>query len=148
MPLVLAVLGLTLSIGLTSSSIAIMGAVEASKGGAAGSLEATGYKLATGLGITFFGVFMSGMFSRAMGLPANLPPALAEQAARTIGDAYIVAGRLGSEQGAALIAAGKAAFTQTHAVLLTNSGLVIMALAALVFRAMAGHRPSAEAAHC
>lgn len=146
-PLVLAVLGLTPSIGLTSSSIASMGAVEAGKGGAAGSLEATGYELGTGLGITFFGVFMSGMFSRAMELPANLPPPLAEQAARTIGGAYIVAGRLGGEQGAALIAAAKQAFTQTHAVLLTTSGLVIMALAALVFRALARHRSSAAAAH-
>jgi DHA2 family multidrug resistance protein-like MFS transporter len=35
-PALLALLGLTLSIGLTASSIAIMGSVEASKGGAAG----------------------------------------------------------------------------------------------------------------
>ena len=46
-PFALAVLGLTLSIGLTASSIAIMGSVDASKGGAAGSLEATGYELGT-----------------------------------------------------------------------------------------------------
>ncbi|GAA2813183.1 hypothetical protein GCM10010836_00080 [Aminobacter aminovorans] len=43
-PFALAALGLTLSIGLTASSIAIMGSVDASKGGAAGSLEATGYE--------------------------------------------------------------------------------------------------------
>ena len=68
----LALLGLTLSIGLTASSIAIMGSVVADKGGAAGSLEATAYELGTGLGITFFGVFMSDVFSRAILLPSTL----------------------------------------------------------------------------
>lgn len=144
-PLALAVLGLTLSIGMTASSIAIMGAVDADRGGAAGSLEATGYELGTGLGITFFGVFMSGMFRRAIELPTDLPTALASEAARSIGDTHIVAGRLGGEQGAALIAAGKAAFTQTHAVLLTTSAVVITALAVVVFLALAGHRSSPAA---
>ena len=65
----LALLGLTLSIGLTASSIAIMGA---DKGGAAGSLEATVYELGTGFGITCFGVFMSSVFSRAVLPPATL----------------------------------------------------------------------------
>ncbi|WP_334194854.1 MFS transporter [Pararhodobacter sp.] len=147
-PVALAVLGLTLSIGLTASSIAIMGAVEASKGGAAGSLEATGYELGTGLGITFFGVFMSAVFGRAMELPANLPEDLALEASRTIGDAYIVAGRLGGAEGAALIEAGKAAFTQTHAVLLSTSAGIVLALAAVVFLALAGHRsPAAGSPH-
>ena len=138
-PVALAVLGLTLSIGLTSSSIAIMGAVEAGKGGAAGSLEATGYELGTGLGITFFGVFMSGVFGRAIRLPADLAPDLAAEAARSIGDVYIVAGRLGGDQGEALIAAGQAAFSQTHAVLLATSAALITALAIVVFIALAGH---------
>ena len=67
--------------GLTASSIAIMGAVKAENGGAAGSLEATGYELGTGLGITFFGVFMTSSFSRAIELPARLSPELAAEAA-------------------------------------------------------------------
>ncbi|MGO4852716.1 MFS transporter [Phaeovulum sp. W22_SRMD_FR3] len=139
-PCALAVLGLTLSIGLTASSIAIMGAVPASKGGAAGSLEATGYELGSGLGITLFGVFLSGMFRRAIDLPAGLPPALATEAAQTIGDTYIVAARLNEAQSAALIAAGKAAFTQTHAVLLMTSAAIILALAVVVYFALAARR--------
>ncbi|MDZ7908069.1 MAG: MFS transporter [Gemmobacter sp.] len=138
-PMALAVLGLTLSIGLTASSIAIMGAVEASKGGAAGSLEATGYELGTGLGITFFGVFMSGAFSRSIELPAGLAPDLSAEAARSIGDAFIVAARLGGAEGEALVAAGKAAFVQTHELLLTTSGIMMTALALLVFFALRGH---------
>lgn len=139
-PVALAVLGLALSIGLTASSIAIMGAVDASKGGAAGSLEATGYELGTGLGITLFGVFMSSVFSHAIALPSGLPQALGEQASKTIGDTYIVASRLSAEEGAALIEAGKAAFTQTHAVLLTTAAAVIGMLAVVVFFTLAGYR--------
>lgn len=146
-PFALAVLGLTLSIGLTASSIAIMGSVDASKGGAAGSLEATGYELGTGLGITLFGVFMSSTFSRAIELPSSLSRVLAEQASRTIGDTYIVASELPGEQGVALIEAGKAAFTQTHAVLLMTAAAVIAMLAVVVFFTLAGCRSLSRSHH-
>ncbi len=146
-PLALVVLGLALSIGLTASSIAIMGSVDASKGGAAGSLEATGYELGTGLGITLFGVFMTSVFSRAIELPSILPRGLAEQASRTIGDTYIVASGLTGEQGAALIEAGKLAFTQTHSVLLTTAGVIIAVLAVVVFFTLAGYRDASHAHH-
>ncbi|WP_316189592.1 MFS transporter [Bradyrhizobium sp. SZCCHNS1054] len=136
----LAVLGLSLSIGLTASSIAIMGSVDASEGGAAGALEATGYELGTGLGITLFGVFMSSVFGRAIVPPSGLSPALTEKASRTIGDAYIVAGELPGAQGAALIEAGKAAFSQTHPVLLTTAAVAIGALAVAVYFTLAGYR--------
>lgn len=139
-PLALAILGFSLSIGLTASSIAIMNSVDASKGGAAGSLEAMGYELGTGLGITLFGVFMSSVFSHAIELPSGLSPDLAAQASRTIGDTYIVAGQIAGEQGEALIEAGKAAFSMAHAVLLTTAAGAIAILAVLVFFALAGHR--------
>ncbi|MFN4154997.1 MAG: MFS transporter [Paracoccaceae bacterium] len=139
-PGLLAALGLTLSIGLTASSIAIMGSVEASKGGAAGSLEATSYELGTGLGITLFGVFMAGIFGRTIALPEGLPPELAVQAARSIGDSYLVAQKLTEGPAAALIAAGKAAFSTTHAVLLTTSAGLIGVLAVVVFFLLASYR--------
>ena len=144
-PLALAILGLALSIGLTASSIAIMASVDASKGGAAGSLEATGYELGTGLGITLFGVFMSSVFSHAIDLPSGLSPDLAEEASRTIGDTYIVAGKIAGEQGETLIEAGKAAFSMAHAVLLMTAAGVIAILAVLVFFTLARHRPSSLA---
>ncbi len=43
--------------------------------------------------------------------------------------------------------AGKAAFTQTHAVLLTTSAVVIAALAVIVFFTLAGHRAVSHAHH-
>lgn len=65
---------------------------------------------------------------------------MAERASRTIGDACIVASELPGERGAALIGAGKAAFIQTHAVLLTTAAAVIAALAIVVFFTLAGYR--------
>jgi len=132
-PVLLALLGLALSIGLTASSIAIMGSVDASKGGAAGSLEATGYELGTGLGITLFGVFMSVIFGRNLTVPVGLPPELSEQAAVSMGDTYLVARQLVDDQAAVLISAGKAAFSATHSVLLLTTAALIGGLAILVF---------------
>lgn len=145
-PAMLALLGLTLSIGLTASSIAIMGSVEASKGGAAGSLEATAYELGTGLGITFFGVFMSSVFRHSIALDAQLAAPLAERAARSIGDSYQVARGLADPQASALIEAAKAAFSATHSTLLLTSAAMVGVLAVVVFFMLSGYR-RAEAVH-
>ncbi len=131
--LLLAVLGLTLSIGLTASSIAIMGAVDSSKGAAAGSLEATAYELGSGLGITFFGVFMSSMFARALSLPSGLDPDLAARATASIGDSFVVAGRLPSGQAASLVEAAKLAFSSSTSVLLSTCAVLLGVLGLLVF---------------
>ena len=146
-PTALAVAGLTLSIGLTASSIAIMGSVEPEKGSAAGSLEGTGYELGSGLGITLFGVFMTIVFSRAMEVPTDLALPLAEQASRSIGDTYLVASQLPVEQGAALIAAGKAAFSAAHVTLLYVAALVIASLSVAVYFLLASYHPTGHSLH-
>ena len=142
-PLALAVVGLTLSIGLTASSIAIMGSVEPEKGSAAGALEGTGYELGTGLGITLFGVFMASVFSQALQVPPDLTQHLAQQASRSIGDTYLVASQLPAEQAAALIAAGKAAFSGAHVTLLSVAASVIAVLAIAVYFLLASYRKPA-----
>lgn len=144
-PAVMALLGLSLSIGLTSSSIAIMGAVEASKGSAAGSLEATGYELGTGLGITFFGVFLANLFSANFSVPEGIAVETAELAQRSIGDTYLAAAALPAESGAALIAAGKAAFSASHASLMLTAATLIATLAIAVYFLLA--RANAVAKH-
>lgn len=90
---------------------------------------------------------MSSAFSRTIELPSGLSRALAEQASRTIGDAHIAAGLLPGERGAALIEVGNAAFTQTHALLLTTAAGVITMLAVLVFFTLAGSRRLSRAHH-
>lgn len=141
-PAMLGLLGLALSIGLTASSIAIMGSVDAAKGGAAGSLEATAYELGSGLGITFFGVFMSSVFSRTVVLPPGLAQAQADQAVRSIGDSYVVAQGLASDQAAVLIGAAQAAFSTTHSVLLATSAALTGGLAVVVFIMLGRFRTS------
>lgn len=142
-PVCLMMLGLSLSIGLTASSIAIMGAAETDKAGAAGSLEATGYELGAGLGITFFGVALSAIYMGAMVLPTGVSADLAEAASRSIGDTYVLAEKLPQDAGAALVAAGKDAFSKAHATLLTAAGVLIGLLSVAVLftlkNAKAGH---------
>src|SRR3989338_2942426 len=131
-PTLLGFLGLTLSIGLTASSIAIMGSVDADKGGAAGALEATGYEVGAGLGITFFPGFMSSIFARTVAFAPGLAEPRAEQAARSISDSYIVAQGLGEPLAAAVIEAAKIAFSTTHSTLLMTSAALIGLLACLI----------------
>lgn len=139
-PTLLAVLGLALSIGLTASSIAIMGAVDASRGAAAGSLEATAYELGSGLGITFFGVFMASVFSRSLALPGGLDPALAARASASIGDSYQVANTLPAGQADALVEAAKTAFSVTNSVLLSTCAALLGMLALIVFSLLGRRR--------
>ncbi len=146
-PAALAVAGLALSIALTASSIAIMESVEPEKGGAAGSLEGMGYELGTGLGITLFGVFMANVFSHAIEIPPDLALPLAEQASRSIGDTFLVARQLSGEQGAALIAAGKAAFSAAHVSLLSVASALIAALAIAVYVLLAHQHTAGSADH-
>lgn len=143
-PAALTVMGLSLSIGLTASSIAIMGAVDASKGGAAGSLEATGYELGSGLGITLFGVFMASVYSRTIVLPPQLAGALQEQAAQSIGNSFLVARTLAPDQADAVIAAARTAFSATHSTVLTAAAALI-ALLALAVYLMLGTTPARAA---
>lgn len=145
--LALTVVGLSLSIGLTASSIAIMGSVEPEKGGAAGSLEGTGYELGTGLGITLFGVFLSSLYARFIQLPDWLATELGTQAKLSIGDTYIVANELSAEQGAALVEAGKSAFSMAHVSLLTTAAAVIAILGVAAFFMLARYEPAQNSGH-
>ncbi|MCX2522916.1 MFS transporter [Larsenimonas rhizosphaerae] len=131
-PLLLALLGLTLSIGLTASSIAIMSSVDASQGGAAGSMEATAYELGSGLGITLFGVFLSSVYSHTIVLALDMTPSQARHAARSIGDTHVVAHDLAEHQARALIEAGKAAFSSSHSILLMTAAALLAALSMVV----------------
>lgn len=143
-PIALAIAGLSLSIGLTASSIAIMGSVPPEKGSAAGSLEATGYELGAGLGITIFGVALASIFTRTIEIPQDLAAPLAEQASRSIGDVYLVATQLGTGPANALIEAGKAAFSAAHVSLLYWAAASIAALAIAVYVLLASYHPTEE----
>jgi len=138
----LTILGISLSIGLTASSIAIMDSSPAEKAGAAGSLEVTGYELGAGLGITFFGVLLSTTYSNTILLPDGLPINMQSIAASSISDTMVIADQLGSA-GTALAQAGRVAFSDAHSIVLLTSASMIAILAVVVFFMLRNYRVSA-----
>ncbi|WP_300003865.1 MFS transporter [uncultured Cedecea sp.] len=138
----LALLGISLSIGLTASSIAIMDSSPAEKAGAAGSLEVTGYELGAGLGITFFGVLLSTTYANTIVLPDGLPAEMQIIAASSISDTMVIAGQSG-ELGTALARAGREAFSDAHSIVLLTSASMIAMLAVVVFFMLRNYRVSA-----
>ncbi|WP_228716851.1 MFS transporter [Billgrantia pellis] len=130
----LAILGLALSVGLTASSIAVMSAISPEKAGSAGSLEATAYDLGSGLGITGFGVMLSAVYARAISMPDGLAPTLASQARTSIGETMIVASSLADAEAASLINAAQDAFSLSHMAVLGAAATLLGSLAVLVFR--------------
>lgn len=141
----LVLLGLALSIGLTASSIAIMGAAPISKAGAAGALEATGYEMGTGLGITAFGVLLSSVYGAAIHLPAGLPDGVADLAARSLSDTLVTATHLDAGLAASLAQAGREAFSSAHGVVLLSAATLLAGLALVVFLSL-GKEEGAEPA--
>ncbi len=133
-------LGLSLSIGLTASSIAIMGSAPPEKAGAAGSLEATGYELGAGLGITFFGVLLAASYGAGMVVPQNLAGLVPEGARHSIGEAMVAANGLGGANGDALAQAARDAFSSAHGTVLLTAASLIAVLAVAVLIALRNYR--------
>lgn len=143
--LLLAGLGISLSIGLTASSIAIMSSAPEEKAGAAGALEATSYDLGTGLGITGFGLLLASSYRNAIELPAGLPADMAAKAAESIGETLVAAQALDGAGGATLAAAGRQAFSASHSLVLLSAAGLIGVLSAVVFVMLKHHRPAGMA---
>ncbi|KFX07485.1 methyl viologen resistance protein SmvA [Pectobacterium betavasculorum] len=139
----LTVLGISLSIGFTASSIAIMNSAPPEKAGAAGSLEVTGYELGASLGITFFGVLLSVTYSNAIRLPDGLPGNMQSTASSSISDTMVIADQLGTA-GTALAQAGRVAFSDAHSIVLLTSASMIAMLAVTVFVALRNYQPSTQ----
>jgi DHA2 family multidrug resistance protein-like MFS transporter len=132
----LVVLGLSLSIGLTASSVAIMSSTPAEKAGSAGALEATSYDLGSGLGITGFGIVLGTGYTRSIQLPDGLPPSVAESARHSIGETMSAAKTLGGPQAAELVAAGQAAFSTSHTLVLVSAATLIGVLSVVIWIAL------------
>ncbi len=138
------VLGLSLSIGLTASSIAIMGSVPPEKGGAAGSIEALGYDLGAGLGITGFGVLLAANYSSALRLPEQLRQSLPHSVADSISDTMVAAELAGGAQGRAIAEAGQAAFSAAHSTVLLSAAFLVCLLGIWVFNGLRNYNPGEQ----
>lgn len=126
-------LGLSLSLGITASSIAIMDAVDEEKAGAAGALEATSFELGSGLGIALFGGTLASLYRHIMELPKDLPAQMAEKARSSIGETFVTAADLPADVAELLRSAGQAAFSSAHTWLQFLAAFLIGALSFAVW---------------
>lgn len=129
----LILLGLSLAVGLTSSSIAIMNTAPPDKAGAAGSIETVGYELGMGLGITIFGLLLSATYRNTIQVPVDLAGTLAKQATLSIGDTMIAAKQLETTTAEALMTSAKVAFSSAHQTVLATAAILIAVVAISVF---------------
>ena len=138
--LLLILLGLALSIGLTSSSIAVMGSSPPGKAAACGALEMTGYKLGAAFGIAIVGIVLESIYRKNIELPPGISKELGSKAVNSISDTMIVASNIGGLLGENLVQAGRKAFVNSHIFMLAGSSAVMIILAIVVFYLLRGFR--------
>lgn len=129
-------LGFSVATALLASTAAIMSATPSEKAGAAGSIESMAYELGSGLGVAVFGVMLASIYAAHVSVPAGLSPALASQAAASIGEAMQVAREIDGTAGQALIGSARTAFSTAHGLVLRIAGGIFAGLTVLVWFAM------------
>ncbi|MFV5050972.1 MFS transporter [Klebsiella quasipneumoniae] len=122
---------------LLASSSAIMAAAPKEKAAAAGAIETMAYELGAGLGIALFGLILTRSYSATIVLPSGLNETMAQQASSSIGEAVSLTQALPAGVAEALMAAAKAAFTQAHSLVLATAGVMLLLLAAGIWRSLA-----------
>ena len=130
-------LGFSVASALLASSSAIMAAAPKEKAAAAGAIETMAYELGAGLGIALFGLILTRSYSATIVLPPGLNDAMAQQASSSIGEAVSLTEALPAGVAEALMAAAKAAFTQAHSLVLATAGVLLLLLAAGIWRSLA-----------
>lgn len=130
-------LGFSVASALLASSSAIMAAAPKEKAAAAGAIETMAYELGAGLGIALFGLILTRSYSASIALPSGLSGAMAQQAASSIGEAVSLSQALPAGVAQALMAAAKTAFIQAHSLVLATAGVLLLLLAAGIWRSLA-----------
>ena len=96
------------------------------------------YELGAGLGIALFGLILTRSYSATIVLPSGLNETMAAQrASSSIGEAVSLTQALPAGVAEALMAAAKAAFTQAHSLVLATAGVMLLLLAAGIWRSLA-----------
>ena len=129
-------LGFSVASALLASSSAIMAAAPKEKAAAAGAIETMAYELGAGLGIALFGLILTRSYSATIVLPSGLNETMAQRASSSIGEAVSLTRRY-PPVAEALMAAAKAAFTQAHSLVLATAGVMLLLLAAGIWRSLA-----------
>ncbi|MGK5498939.1 MFS transporter [Streptomyces sp. URMC 125] len=126
-------LGFGLETTLFGSYESMLSDAPAERAGGAAAIGETAYQLGAGIGIAVLGTVVNAAYAPGVRAADGVPREAAADAARSLGEAYEVAGRLGGPEGEALRAAARESFVQgLHVALLVSAGLLLLgALAAL-----------------
>ena len=130
-------LGFSVASALLASSSAIMAAAPKEKAAAAGAIETMAYELGAGLGIALFGLILTRSYTSSIVLPAGVDGAVAEQAASSISEAIKLAQSMPAIPAQSLIDAAKTAFINSHSIVLATAGVLLLLLAAGIWRSLA-----------
>ncbi|GAA5003463.1 MFS transporter [Kitasatospora paranensis] len=131
---------------MTLTAEMVLTAAPAEQTGAASATSETATELGSSLGIAILGAAGAAVYGARLDgrLPAGLPAGAARAAHDTLGGAVTVAGRLGGDAGAQLLAVTRSAFADgMH--LAAVVGVVLMAGTALAAARMTGHLPAGAA---
>lgn len=119
--------GFGLGIIMLAASFSIMSGANDENAGAAGSLESISYELGVGLGVTFFGVLLSQVFSATLRFQSDIATQLPRKVYHSIQDALVYAESTGGEIGQIVQAESQIAFENAHsAVLIACSAILLL----------------------
>lgn len=130
-------LGFSVASALLASGAAIMAAAPKEKAAAAGAIETMAYELGAGLGIALFGLILTRSYSSSIVLPGGMDGQAAAQASSSISEAIALAQALPAVPAHSLIAAAKTAFISAHSIVLATAGVLLLLLAAGIWRSLA-----------
>ncbi|EGJ71642.1 major facilitator superfamily MFS_1 [Bacteroides coprosuis DSM 18011] len=118
--------GFGLGIIMLAASFAIMSGADDENAGAAGSLESISYELGVGLGVTFFGVLLSQVFSATLRFDPNVATQLPKKVYHSIQDALVYAESTSGELGQVVQTESKVAFEAAHSAVLIACSLILL----------------------
>ncbi|MFI9275674.1 MFS transporter [Kitasatospora sp. NPDC052896] len=118
----------------TLSADMVLTAAPAARSGAASAVSETAYELGTALGIALFGSVLTAVYTRGVGVPADVPPAVAEQARQSLGAAMEAARTLPAATGTALTEAARGSFVHGLGTAAWLAALLVLAGALLAWR--------------
>lgn len=130
-------LGFSVASALLASGAAIMAAAPKEKAAAAGAIETMAYELGAGLGIALFGLILTRSYSSSIVLPAGVDGHAATQASSSISEAIALAHTMPAIPAQALVDAAKSAFINAHSIMLATAGVLLLLLAAGIWRSLA-----------
>ncbi|MEW2634061.1 MFS transporter [Streptomyces sp. NPDC048389] len=127
-------LGFGLQTTLFGAYESMLSEAPAEQAGGAAAIGETSYQLGAGMGIALLGSVMNAAYAPALSSVNGVPQSASSAAARSLGEAYQVAERLGGPAGEVLRSTARNSFVHgLHITLLVSAGLLLLGAAAALW---------------